>query len=82
MEKINDHHVSSSAAFWIREERSVRKYRNREGMSEAAMGGGTTVRQTEKKGKIREGERQRTGMRRRSLICSAAATNGGGGGTV
>lgn len=38
MEKIKDHHVSSSAAFSvIREERTAWKYRNREGMSEVAM---------------------------------------------
>lgn len=85
MEKIKDHHVSSSAAFWvIREERTAWKYRNREGMSEAVMKEGkkTTDRQTEKKGKIREGERQRTGMRRHSLICLAAATDSSSGGTV
>lgn len=86
MEKKNDHHVSSSAASWmIREVRTAWKYRNREGMSEAAMKGEKNDRPTDrkKKGKIREGERQRTGMRRRSLICSAAATDsGGGGGTV
>lgn len=56
MERINDHHVSSSAAFWmIREEQTVWKYRNREGMSEAPMGGDRPT--DRKKGKIREGER-------------------------
>lgn len=63
MEKINNHHVSSSAAFWmIREEQTAWKYRNREGMSEAAMKGGKkrpTNRQKKKGRSERESNRGR-----------------------